>query len=107
VFNVIPQDATEAEAVSIFLEAWRRGKETVGGSYDDAGIGELTDKTARLYNIPEHAQQEFKRFYQEHYPDVKVVFAESSGVTYSDPIPPAPKGYDMNVTTIIQPFEIE
>lgn len=83
-YNVIPDDATEARAVEIFLEGWRRSRETTGGSYDDAGIGDLTEKTARLYDIPAGDRQAYLDFYAEWYPGTAVEFAGDS------PEPPPP-----------------
>ena len=49
--NVIPETATEEEATAVFKSAWSRGRETVSGSYDDAGIGDLDSRAAVLYGI--------------------------------------------------------
>lgn len=75
-YNVIPADATEERAVVIFLEGWRRSRETAGGSYDDAGIGDLSSKTARLYDIPAAQHQAYADFYAEWYPGVNVEFVD-------------------------------
>jgi hypothetical protein len=74
-YCVIPQDATEARAVEIFLQAWRAGKQTAGGSFDDAGVGDLGDRTAVLYDIPESRRMTMLAWYEVNYPGVKVVFA--------------------------------
>ena len=50
--NVIPQDATSERAEEIFAACWANGRQTVTGSYDDAGIGDLTEKTAVLWTSP-------------------------------------------------------
>jgi len=73
-YNVIRKDATEQRAVEIFLDGWRRSKETAGGSYDDGGIGKLSDKTARLHDIPVEERPAFTSFYQQYYPGTKVKF---------------------------------
>lgn len=73
-YNVIPQGATEAQAAAIFLEGWRRSKETTGGSYDDAGIGDLTNKIANLYGIAEAQKQVFIDWYAQYYPGTTVNF---------------------------------
>lgn len=70
-YNVIPQNATEAQAVAIFLVGWRRGRETSGGSYDDAGIGALSDRTAILYGVDEMT---FRNWYAQNYTGVKLQF---------------------------------
>jgi len=78
-YNVIPGDATDGEAVSIFLEGWQRSKETSGGSYDDAGIGDLDQRTARLYGIDPDLRQEYLNWYVENYPGVQVFFVNMPG----------------------------
>lgn len=77
-YNVIPQDATTEQAVGIFMEGWRESRQTAGGSADDAGIGNLTSKTANLYDIPQTQRQAYIDWYEEHYPTVQVSFKESS-----------------------------
>ena len=74
-YNVIPADATEARAVEIFLQAWRNGRQTAGGSYDDAGVGDLTVRKVVLHNIPEMQQHTFKTWYIDNYPGAWVTFA--------------------------------
>jgi murein DD-endopeptidase MepM/ murein hydrolase activator NlpD len=86
VYNVIPQNATESRAVEIFLEGWRRGKETVGGSYDDAGIGQLSDKTARLYDIPVNERQIYINWYSQNYPGTVVEFVGVIDDTLGSPV---------------------
>lgn len=75
VYCVIPQDATEDRAIEIFREGWRAGKRTIGGSNDDAGIGDLSDRTAILYDIPDERHAEFTEWYARNYPGVKVIFS--------------------------------
>jgi murein DD-endopeptidase MepM/ murein hydrolase activator NlpD len=75
-FNVIPDTATEARAVEIFLEGWRRSRETAGGSYDDAGIGDLDRRVANLYDISIDKRWSFTDFYNKYYPGVEVVFRD-------------------------------
>jgi hypothetical protein len=74
VYNVLPPHATEAQALSIFASARDRSKETVGYSYDDAGIGALADKTARLFGIAEGQHQTMIDWYEEYYPGTQVEF---------------------------------
>ena len=75
-FNVIPGEATEDQAAAIFLEAWLRGREAVGVSFDDAGIGDLDVRLANLYGIDPAKRQEFLDWYAKHYPGVEVRFLE-------------------------------
>lgn len=75
-YNVIPSHATEEEAEAIFIEAWERGKETVGGSYDDAGMGDLDVRRVNLYGIDSDEYPVYLDWYDEHYPDVSVYFLD-------------------------------
>lgn len=96
VVNVVPVDATRNRYLTIAATAWDRGRQTVTGSYDDAGIGDLSDKTAVLWDIPAADRDEFAGFYAEHYPGTLVRFeGEGTGgttppVTPTDPPPPPP-----------------
>ncbi len=74
VYNVIPQDATEERAVEIFRQGWREAKQTSGGSYDDAGIGDLDDRLAVLWDIPLFEAEIYLDWYSVHYPGVVVQF---------------------------------
>jgi len=75
IYNVIPPTATLEEATHIFQAAWKRSRETVGGSYDDAGVGDLDVRVAVLHGIPEAQRQTFIEWFAEHYPGVSVEFA--------------------------------
>ena len=86
-YNVIPANTTEDRAVEIFREGWRRGKETAGGSYDDAMMGALFSKLARLYDIPEAQRCDFVDFRDTYYPDAPLEFA---GESPTPPPPPPP-----------------
>jgi len=68
---VVPTDATLEEWLSVCEVAYNE-KQTVTGSYDDAGIGALDSKTAILYDIPN--RQEFIDWYAAHYPCTVVEF---------------------------------
>jgi hypothetical protein len=74
-YNVIPADAPDLRAVEIFLAGWRRGRETAGGSYDDAGIGDLQHKTAVLWDLPPGEHAAYRAFFHDHYPGTRVEFA--------------------------------
>jgi len=77
VFNVIPGHYGEEKAVAIFRQAWRQGRQSTGGSYDDAGVGALNRREARLFGIPAEHQGRYESWYATHYPGVAVIFAES------------------------------
>lgn len=102
IYNVIPTDATDERAAEIAAIAWARGKQTVGGSYDDAGIGDLSDKTAVLWDIDEVHQADFEDFYKTHYPGTKIVF-EGSGIGGIEPPeePPSEPQYELPTRNLI------
>ncbi len=83
-YNVVPANATEEQAVAVFLDGWRRSRETTGGSYDDAGIGDLDVRRARLYGIPSADRPDYEAFYAAYYPGVEVEFAWYPGETEPD-----------------------
>lgn len=73
--HVLPPTMTLERAQEIFALAWASGRETVGSSYDDAGIGDLDLRTAVLWDIPLADQGVLLTWYAEHYPGVRVEFA--------------------------------
>lgn len=89
-YNVIPAHVSEQRATEIFLAAWRTARQTVGGSYDDAGVGDLDNRTATLWDIPAEEMSLFRDFYQQYYPGVTVRFEGTGGST--PPPPPPPPG---------------
>jgi len=89
-YNDIPQTATLERATEIFRYCWEHGKQTVGASADDAGIGALTDKTAIEWDRPAAEHAAYRAFYAEHYPGTRVEFAgESAGEVLPPIVPPA------------------
>ena len=80
---MIAENTTRERAVEIFEEAWDRGKETVMGSYDDAGIGDLDVITARLYDIPFHRREVFEAWFEIWYPHIaELLFAGGFRLTH-------------------------
>lgn len=73
-YFVIPQSATESRAAEIFRIGWQEARRTIGGSYDDAGIGDLSGRVAVLWDIPVDQRQTYIEWYAMHYPGVKVEF---------------------------------
>lgn len=73
--NVYAEGSLETRVVEIAREAYRLGRQTVTGSYDDAGVGDLDNRVAVLWDIPEDKRNEFLAFYETYYPGVKVEFA--------------------------------
>ena len=79
VVNVYPASATDERIREIFEIAQNAGNQTVTGSYDDAGIGALNEKTAVLWDIPVHQREAFIEWYKTHYPCTKIEFAGEQG----------------------------
>jgi hypothetical protein len=52
-------------------------KQTVGFSYDDAGIGALDRKAAFLYDIPLDKRAEYLDWFKENYPNTNITFRDS------------------------------
>lgn len=73
-FNVLPPNASMARWKEVLLTAYAN-RETIGGSYDDAGIGNLADKTAVCWDVAKAAQGGIVDFFRVHYPGTKVIFA--------------------------------
>ena len=63
-----------ARRKEIYTQAAEENK-TAGPSFDDAGIGDLDDRTARLWDIPGIERQAYLDFYRDYYPGVKVEWA--------------------------------
>lgn len=59
---------------------------TVGPSFDDAGIGNLLDKTAVLFDTLYSRDQEFLDWYEKHYSGTKVEFRRNA----LEPVGPEP-----------------
>lgn len=72
-YLTVPQDVSLDQWLTLCRDAYAK-KQTIGFSYDDAGIGALGNKTAVLYGIPLDKQQQFRDWYAENYPGTKVIF---------------------------------
>lgn len=83
-YHVWPTWATPQRIAEIKTLA---GTDTSGPSYDDAMMGNLTDKTAYLYDIPLDRQPDFIAFRDTYYnnPPARIVFVDTP-----DPDPPDP-----------------
>lgn len=94
VYHVIHSTATIEEAVAIFKAAYLNDRQTVGFSYDDAGIGDgLKSKRAILHGIPADKQAAFIAFFKQWYPTTTVEFAGAAATTTTPPsttTPPVP-----------------
>jgi len=78
---VVPQNISKTDWLAVAQTAYEN-KNTVGFSYDDAGVGDLDSKTAVLYGIPTSSRQTFIDWYAKHYPGTIVLFG-----TYGEPMP--------------------
>jgi len=85
--NVVPAWVDPDRYLDIAEIVWERSRETVTGSYDDAGLGALDDKTAVLWDIESRDHAMYVDWYAAHYPGVKVRFAGD----IFDPEPPPPE----------------
>lgn len=82
---VLTDGMSEADETKVFKEARKVkliggvpiGRYTVGWSFDDAGIGDLSDKNAVIWNLDESRQHEFTDWYAKYYPGTKVSFRHS------------------------------
>lgn len=91
VFNVAPAGASLADFLKIATAAYNTNKQTVGFSYDDAGIGDLSNRRAVLWDIPVADRPGFVAFFAQWYPGVVVEFKQT-GTNPVDPPPPAATG---------------
>ena len=75
VVNVLADNTTAARAREIWDIAWKLGKQTVTGSYDDGGIGDLNVRQVVLWDVPVVRRTEFRDWFTQNYPGVQVSFA--------------------------------
>ena len=72
VYHVLPANTTPARLAEIRAQV--PFTETMGGSYDDAGIGDLDHRQVVLWDIPDSQQTEYQDWYLKWYPGVEVEF---------------------------------
>ena len=77
-YLVLPPGASLEQWLTVCRQAFDQ-KQTVGFSYDDAGVGDLARKTAILYDIPREKWPEYMDWYVEHYPHTNVTFRDIPG----------------------------
>lgn len=70
---VVPAEIPARARRQIYLLA-AEAQKTCGPSYDDGGIGALTDKTAVLWELLEDEQATYRTWYEGHYPGTVVEF---------------------------------
>lgn len=85
VVNVVPGNASEERFLEISEIAWDRGRQTVGCSHDDAGLGDLSDKTAVLWDIAHADRQLYLDWYARWYPGTVVHFDGDGGEIEPEP----------------------
>jgi hypothetical protein len=74
--HVLPSKATKEQWLHVAGVAFEAGLQTVGFSYDDAGIGALDSKTAILWGLHPSQHETFTTWYSEEYPGTLVQFRD-------------------------------
>lgn len=82
IYRVLHPSVTTEQAKAVFADAVAN-RETVGFSFDDAGIGALDNKTVIIIGASDDDKQTFMDWYNEHYPGTIVDF---------EPVPDAEPG---------------
>jgi hypothetical protein len=72
VYVLLPPDAGQAWAQAVVGATWDDRRYTIGASADDAGIGDLDDRTVVAVN-PTEWENDLQDFFETHYPDVRYV----------------------------------
>jgi hypothetical protein len=62
--------------ISIAAEAFYNSRQTVGCSFDDAGIGDLDNRKVVVREIGNYTQQSLRDFYNTYYPGVRLEFRQ-------------------------------
>lgn len=86
--NVVPGSSTKERFLQIAQIAWERGRQSITGSYDDAGrrCGN-TESTAVLWDIPYADRVELEDWFEHWYPGTIVRF-DGDGGEIPDPEDP-------------------
>jgi hypothetical protein len=95
VYNVVPQDITLERWLEICKNAFAT-KQTVGFSWDDAGIGDLDSRKIVGWDVKEN-RAAFEAFIAQYYPGATVSWAGAGATTppVVTPPPPVPTGETM------------
>ncbi|RMG93751.1 MAG: hypothetical protein D6706_14905, partial [Chloroflexi bacterium] len=75
VYWLVPDFVPDEERARIYRQAAIENV-TVGPSADDAGIGNLKDKTVIVFGWPKQEQVALREWYKVHYPGTKVFFRD-------------------------------
>lgn len=90
VVHVAPEGATLATFQKITEVAYKSDRQTVGFSYDDAGVGDLSSRKAILWDIPANKRASFTEFYAKWYRGVVVEFRSTTPEVIIPPVDPPP-----------------
>lgn len=95
-YVLLPPGANAAWAHAVVLACWDSKRYTVGGSADDAGVGNLDARNVIAVN-PDRWPAGLFDFFTEHYPGVEVsgIYADTPGqleriLSLPDPVPEDP-----------------
>lgn len=72
-FQLLHNSLTDAQSEAIFRDGLAE-RRTTGWSFDDAGIGDLDNRTVELFGLPEEDEATITAWYAEHYPGVVVQY---------------------------------
>jgi len=77
IYVLLPPGADSNWASAAIHATWDDHHYTVGGSADDAGIGDLDGRTVIAIN-PSYWQDDLEVFFQTHYPGVRYIPLEAA-----------------------------
>lgn len=77
VYVLLPPDSTGEWAKAVLEATWESRRFTVGGSADDAGIGDLDSRTVVAVN-PSHWPSSLEQFFKTYYTGVRYVPVEAA-----------------------------
>ncbi len=80
VYVLLPPDANAAWVTAVLDATWNRSRYTVGGSADDAGIGDLDNRRVIAVN-PGRWPDDLRAFFERYYPGVKYISIEAATPT--------------------------
>ena len=74
VMHVIAPNTGWWRSLTIFYQAMKNNHESVTWAYDEAGIGDLTEIDAHVWDIPLEDQGKMEAWFENYYPGVLVIF---------------------------------
>jgi len=75
-YVLLPPDADQTWALAVVDGSWDQHRYTIGGSADDAGIGDLDVRRVVAVN-PGKWPSDLRAFFEEHYPGVEYIPVEA------------------------------